>query len=80
MLDECKAEIGEIGKIVRYNLTEYPTRGFVKQRIQLFSEDSPEKKTLIYANALQFTSIDYSWFDIKVVNICTAAPNNNPSE
>ena len=64
-------------KIVRYYLTEYPTREFVKQRIELFSEEQPGKKTLIYDNALQFTSIDYSWYDIKGVNICTAAPNMN---
>ncbi|HAK45278.1 MAG TPA: hypothetical protein DCO79_05090, partial [Spirochaeta sp.] len=37
-------------KIVRYDLTEYPTREFVKQRIELFSEEQPSKKTLIYDN------------------------------
>jgi len=49
----------------------------VKHRIELFSEDLPEKKTLIYDNAAQFTSIDYSWFDIKGVNISPFAPNMN---
>ena len=49
----------------------------MKQRITLFSENNPEKKTLIYDNAPQFTSIDYSWFNIKRVNMCTSAPNMN---
>ncbi len=64
-------------KIIRYDLTENPCREFVKQRIELFSQDFPGNKTLIYDNAPQFTSIDYSWYDIKGVNICTAAPNMN---
>lgn len=64
-------------RIVRFDLTENPCREFVKQRIQLFSEDFLEKKTLIYDNAPQFTSIDYNWYDIKGVNICPAAPNMN---
>jgi transposase InsO family protein len=64
-------------RIIRYDLTENPSREFVKQWIQLFSEGYPEKKTLIYDNAPQFTSIDYSWYDIKGVNICTFAPNMN---
>lgn len=64
-------------RIIRYDLTENPCREFVKQRIEMFSEEYTEKKTLIYDNALQFTSIDYSWYDIKGVNICTSAPNMN---
>jgi hypothetical protein len=35
----------------------------------------PEKKTLIYDNAPQFTYIYYSWYGIKCVNICPSAPN-----
>lgn len=64
-------------KIIRYDLTENPCREFVKQRIELFSRENQDKKTLIYDNALQFTSIDYSWFNIKGANICTSAPNMN---
>lgn len=64
-------------RIIRYDLTENPCREFVKQRIELFSEAFQGKKTLIYDNAPQFKSIDYSWFDIKGINICTAAPNMN---
>ncbi|MDA3959083.1 integrase core domain-containing protein [Oceanispirochaeta sp.] len=40
----------------------------------MFSEEHPEKKTLIYDNAPQFTSFDYSWYGINGVNICTSAP------
>ena len=43
----------------------------------MLSEESPEKKTLIYDNAPQFTSIDYEMFGIKGVNISPAAPNMN---
>ncbi len=64
-------------KIVRFDFTENPSREFVKQRIQLFSEEFPEHKTLIYDNAPQFTSTDYSWYDIKGVNISPSAPNMN---
>ena len=64
-------------KIIRSDLTENPCREFVKQRIELFSEDLSGKKTLIYDNASQFTSIDYSWYDIEGVNICSYAPNMN---
>ncbi len=65
-------------KIIRYDLTTNPCREFVKQRIELFSGDFEDQKiTLIYDNASQFTSIDYSWFGIKGVNICSYAPNMN---
>ena len=64
-------------RIVQLNLTEIPCREFVKQSITLFSEDYPEKKTLLYDNAPQFTSIDYSWYEIKGVNISPSAPNMN---
>ncbi len=64
-------------KIIRFDLTGNPCPEFVKQRIELFSEDQPGKKTLIYDNAAQFTTIDYSWYDIEGFNICTFAPNMN---
>ncbi|MGL1893601.1 MAG: integrase core domain-containing protein [Spirochaetaceae bacterium] len=63
-------------RIIRYDLTENPSREFVKQRIELFSEDCSEKKTLIYDNAPQFTSIDYNWYNIKGVH-CSYAPKMN---
>ncbi len=52
-------------RIIRYDLTENPCREFVKKRIELFTEDTPGDKTLILDNALQFTSIEYSWYNIK---------------
>lgn len=65
-------------KIVRFDLTENPCREFVKQQIELFSEGfEGQKITLIHDNASQFTSIDYSWFGIKGVSICSYAPNMN---
>ncbi|MDC7226039.1 MAG: integrase core domain-containing protein [Spirochaetales bacterium] len=64
-------------KIVRFDITQNPTREFVKQRIQLFSEDFPEQLTLIYDNAPQFTTIDYSAYEIDGVNTAPAAPNMN---
>ena len=64
-------------KIIRYDLTENPCREFVKQRIELFSEENQGTKTLIYDNAPQFTSIKYSWYGIKGLNICSYAPNMN---
>lgn len=64
-------------KIVSWNITENPSREFVKQRIQIFSEENPSHKTLIHDNAPQFTSIDYSWYDIDGVNTSLAAPNMN---
>lgn len=64
-------------KIIRFDLKEIPCREFVKQRIELFSEDISGEKTLIHDNAAQFTSIDYSWFDIQGVNISPFSPNMN---
>jgi len=50
----------------------------VKQRVMLFSEEYQDQEiTLIYDNAAQFISIDYSWFDSKGVNTCSYAPNVN---
>jgi len=64
-------------RIIRFDLTENPCRMFVKQRIELFSEGFPNEKTLIHDNAAQLTSIDYSWFGIKGVNVSPFAPNMN---
>jgi putative transposase len=65
-------------KIVKWNLTEYPSREFVRQQIIDFTYDNDtEPKTLIYDNAPQFTSIDYSNYGITGVNISLASPNMN---
>ncbi|MGL1890697.1 MAG: transposase family protein [Spirochaetaceae bacterium] len=51
-------------KIVKWSLTENPSREFVRQQIIDFSYENEESKTLIYDNAAQFTSIDYSDYGI----------------
>ncbi len=64
-------------KIVKWNLTEYPSREFVRQQIIDFTYKNEESKILIYDNAQQFTSIDYSDYGITGVNISLASPNMN---
>ncbi len=64
-------------KIVRWRLTEYPTREFVRQQIIDFTYDLPETVTLIHDNGSQFTSIDFTQYNIKAVNTSVAAPNMN---
>ncbi len=64
-------------KIVNLKLTENPSREFVRQQIIDFNYDNDEIKILIFDNALQFTSIDYSNYGITGVNISLASPNMN---
>jgi transposase InsO family protein len=64
-------------KIVKWDITEYPVREFVRQRIIDFSYDYPEEKYLIHDNAAQFTTIDFKQYDIHSVNTSIAAPNMN---
>ena len=64
-------------KIVKWALTEHPSREFVRQRMIDFSYEFPENKYLIHDNAPQFTSIDYSQYDIQAINTALAAPNMN---
>ena len=65
-------------RIIRFDMTENPCREFVKQRIDLVSEEfEGQDKILIHDNAAQFSSIDYSWFDIKGVNTSPYSPNMN---
>ncbi|NCB02677.1 MAG: transposase [Spirochaetia bacterium] len=65
-------------KIIKWNLTEYPSREFVKQQIIYFAyNDEENTKTLIYDYAPQFTSINYSDYGMTGVNITLASPNMN---
>jgi len=64
-------------KIVKFDLTEYPSREFVRQRIIDFSYDYPDKKYLIHDNASQFTTIDFDQYGINGVNTSPYAPNMN---
>lgn len=63
-------------KIVKWSLTQYPCREFVKQRIIDYSEEYPTSY-LIHDNDAQFVSIDYSQYNIKAVNTCVSASNMN---
>jgi len=64
-------------KIVRWQLTEYPSREFVRQQIIEFTYDLPETITLIHDNGSQFTSIDFTQYNIQAVNTSVASPNMN---
>lgn len=64
-------------KVAYWKLTESPSREFVRQQIIDFTYDNDKSKTLIYDNASQFTSIDYSDYGITGVNISLASPNMN---
>jgi putative transposase len=64
-------------EIKYWELTEYPTKEFVRQRIIEIQDRDPGGKCLIHDNALQFTSIDYPAFGIEGVRTSVAAPNMN---
>jgi putative transposase len=64
-------------EIKYWDLTEYPTTEFVRQRIIEIQDQNPEGKYLIHDNALQFTSIDYPAYGIEGVRTSVAAPNMN---
>jgi putative transposase len=64
-------------RIVKWDITEYPTREFVRQRIIDFSYDYPGEKNLIHDNAAQFTTIDFSQYDINAKKTVPNSPNMN---
>ena len=64
-------------KIVSWNLTENPSREFVRQQIIDFTYETSKPMTLIYDNAIQFTSIDYSDYGITGIKTSLASPNMN---
>jgi putative transposase len=64
-------------RIVKWSLTQFSTREFVRQRIIDFSYDYPNKKYLIHDNAAQFTTIDFSQYGITGIRTSTYAPNMN---
>jgi len=71
-LEKSKLEL-----LVKYDLTQYPNREFVRQRIIDFSYNLPKQVTLIHDNAAQFISIDFSQYNINAVKTSVAAPNMN---
>jgi hypothetical protein len=60
-------------KQVRFTLMK-PSTLLDRQRRFINNYWTYQHKTLIYDNAPQFTSIDYSWYNTKGDNICTSAP------
>ena len=62
---------------MKWDLSEYPTREFVRQRIIDFSYEYSGKKNLVHDNAAQFTTIDFSQYDINSQNTALASPNMN---
>jgi putative transposase len=64
-------------RIIKWDITEYSTREFVRQRIIDFSYDYPGEKSLIHDNAAQFTSIDFSQYGINSKKTAPASPNMN---
>ena len=64
-------------KVDRWRLTEHPSREFVRQQIIEFTYDLSEQTTLIHDNGSQFTSIDFTQYNIKAANTSLTAPNMN---
>jgi putative transposase len=64
-------------RIIKWSLTKYPSREFVRQQVIDVTYDDKDSKILIYDNAPQFTSINYSDYGITGVNISLASPNMN---
>jgi putative transposase len=64
-------------EIQYWDLTEYPTTEFVRQRIIDLQDKNPDAKYLIHDNAPQFTTIDYQNYGSNGVKTSVAAPNMN---
>jgi transposase InsO family protein len=64
-------------EIKHWDLTEHPSKEFVRQRIIDIQDRDPERKNLIHDNAPQFTTIDYQSYGINGVDTSVAAPNMN---
>jgi len=62
--------------IVRFAVTEHPTREFVRQQLMLFSEAIAGKACLIHDNALMF-KIDYLAYNLVSVRRGVEGPNMN---
>jgi len=63
-------------EIVRFAITENPTREFVRQQLMLFSERITRKAYLIHDNALMF-NIEYLAYNLVSVRTGVEAPNMN---
>ncbi len=63
-------------EIVRFAITENPTREFVRQQLMLFSERIASKVYLIHDNALMF-NFDFLAYNLVSVKTGVQAPNMN---
>jgi transposase InsO family protein len=63
-------------EIVRFAITENPTREFVRQQLMLLSEVVAGKAYLIHDNALMF-DVDYLAYNLVSVTTGVEAPNMN---
>ena len=61
-------------EIVRFAITENPTRKFVRQQLMLFSERIVGKAYLIHDNALMF-NIDFLGYNLASIKTSVEAPN-----
>jgi putative transposase len=64
-------------EIKYWDITEHPTKEFVRQRIIEIQDRDPGNKYLIHDNALQFSMINYPDYGIVGVNTSVASPNMN---
>ncbi len=63
-------------EIVRFALTENPTREFVRQQLMLLSETTARRVYLIHDNALMF-NMDFLAYNLVSIKTGVAAPNMN---
>ena len=63
-------------EIVRFAITENPTREFVRQQLMLFSERMASTVYVVHDNALMF-NIDFLAYNLVSINTAVEAPNMN---
>ena len=64
-------------EIKYWDMTENPTKEFVRQRVMEIQDQNPPGMHLIHDNAPQFTAIDYRSYGINGINTSVAAPDMN---
>ena len=62
---------------MKWDITEFPTCECIRQRIIDFSYEYSGKKNLVHDNAAQFTTINFSQYDIHAQNTAPASLNMN---
>jgi len=64
-------------KIIYFDITRYPSKIFVQQRLYDISWNTQNKIYLIHDNFSSFISIDYKSININNIRITTYSPNMN---